>query len=68
MKLTAALVTPLIAKARKQVKQQLAEKEQEFAKREVICANPRRQSFKLWIPRSPKGSRPSEQRSGNLKQ
>jgi hypothetical protein len=36
MKLTAALVTPLIAKARKQVKQQLAEKEQEFAKREVI--------------------------------
>jgi len=33
MKLTASLVAPL--KARKQVEQQLAEKEQEFAKREV---------------------------------
>jgi hypothetical protein len=36
MKLTESLVAPLIAKAGKQVEQQLAEKEQEFAKREVI--------------------------------
>jgi hypothetical protein len=35
MKLTESLAAPLIAKARKQVEQQLAEKEQEFAKREV---------------------------------
>jgi hypothetical protein len=35
MKLTESLAAPLIAKVRKQVEQQLAEKEQEFAKREV---------------------------------
>ena len=35
MKLTESLAAPLIAKARKQVEQQLAEKEQEFTKREV---------------------------------
>ncbi len=35
MKLTESLAAPLIAKARKQVEQQLAEKVKEFAKREV---------------------------------
>jgi hypothetical protein len=35
MKLTESLAAPLIEKARKQVKQQLAEREQEFAKREA---------------------------------
>jgi hypothetical protein len=42
MKLTESLVAPLIAKARKQVEQQLAEKEQEFARREVILRKSQR--------------------------
>src|ERR1700712_1689921 len=36
IKLTESLAAPLIAKKRKQLKQQLAEKEREFAKREII--------------------------------
>jgi hypothetical protein len=39
MKLTESLTAPLIAKTRKQVKEQLAEKEREFAKREVNLRN-----------------------------
>jgi hypothetical protein len=39
MKLTESLAAPLIAKTRKQVEQQLAEKEREFAKREVSLRN-----------------------------
>ena len=36
IKLTESLAAPLIAKTRKQIKQQLAEKEREFTKREAI--------------------------------
>ena len=36
IKLTELLAAPLIAKTRKQIKHQLAEKEREFAKREVV--------------------------------
>jgi hypothetical protein len=39
MKLTESLAAPLIAKTRKQVEQQLAEREREFAKREVDLRN-----------------------------
>jgi hypothetical protein len=39
MKLTESLAAPLIAKARKQVQQQLAERERQFAKREVDLRN-----------------------------
>src|ERR1700677_4669502 len=39
MKLTESLAAPLIAKARKQVEQQLADKEREFTKREVNLRN-----------------------------
>ncbi len=36
IKLTESLAAPLIAKTRKQIRQQIAEKEREFAKREVV--------------------------------
>ena len=36
IKLTESLAAPLIAKTRKQIKQQLAEKEREFAEREAV--------------------------------
>jgi hypothetical protein len=39
MKLTESLAAPLIAKTRKQIEQQLAEKEREFAKREANLRN-----------------------------
>jgi hypothetical protein len=39
MKLTESLAAPLIAKTRKQIEQQLAEREREFAKREVDLRN-----------------------------
>jgi hypothetical protein len=39
MKLTESLAAPLLAKTRKQVEQQLAEREREFAKREVNLRN-----------------------------
>ena len=39
MKLTESLAAPLIAKTRKQVEQQLAEREREFAKREASLRN-----------------------------
>jgi hypothetical protein len=39
MKLTESLVAPLIAKTRRQLEQQLAEKEQEFVKREISLRN-----------------------------